>query len=346
MEKQYIGTPVTIHLANMATSINMDDLATQAFHPLMRDIHEKLTRHGLKFCLPLYLQHQHDIRRIDFRYALLDGLLPDTLGDENCCGHIRRALQAAQNEAMAQLESNLNKMTINDQAVAQRVLAEQREALKAKGNEYPLSEFHMAAFVREALPARIWQWLDDDIAAGRLTVADVRGHEAILIDDLVRWATGRKIVVEQDALPGCESLVAASYRCLHQQLSEVAMLARPAALTPTASNLVPNVKLTRNDGRIPGTIPRTENGKLAVELAWNIESAQNRRATAKEVMTSLMEMATKGDRPDILRARGADGRSVEWVTSKGNPKNYSTEAVGKTLEVWHASRQDDSERIR
>lgn len=335
MEKQYLGMPVTIHLADVANSIDLVDLATQVFNPLMRDVHEKLTRHGMKFCLPLYLQHQFDVRRVDFRYALLDGLLPDSLTDERFWGHIRRALNSVLQRNMSMVESRLSTMTVAERVLAQQALADRREAVKAEGEAYPLSEFQMSAFVREALPDRIWQWLDDETACGRLTVKNIHGRESVPVDDLVRWAAGQKLVVEQDALPGCESIVAGSYKRLHQQLSEGKLSAPLSPLTLPS----PISELSDVGGPIPGAIPRTENGKLAIELAWKIESTLKRRATAKEVMAGLMEMATKGERPEILQARGSDGRSVKWVTSKGDERTYSIDSLRKTLQAWHESRQ-------
>ena len=309
MEAQYLGRPVVIHLSDVATSIDLDDVATQVFNPMMRDVHEELMRHGLTFCLPLYLQHQQDVRRVDFRYALLAGLLPDRLDDAKSCSHIRRAFQAVQRDAMSQLESKLNTMTVEDRAEAQGVLTERRATLAAKGNDYPLTEHEFAAFVREALRDRIWQWLDDDIAAGRLTVTAVRGNEAVLIDDLVRWAAGRKVVVEQPALPGCEPLVAASYHRLHQHLSQTATYARVAPVDAAA---------------LPPVVPRAQTHKIKnrlFPLHAEIELAMKKAIDAENptsVWVTLTEMAE-------AQAGSLIGFSSDGVQYRG--KNYQATGV-------------------
>lgn len=89
---------------------------------------------------------------------------------------------------------------------------------------------------------------------------------------------------------------------------------------------------------IPGVMPGTENGKLAVQAAWELECNLKRKSTSKEVMSLLIEWARIGEKPGILKEPGKDGRSVEWITDKSKQKNYSLEALGVTLKKWHESR--------
>jgi hypothetical protein len=92
---------------------------------------------------------------------------------------------------------------------------------------------------------------------------------------------------------------------------------------------------------IPGQMPRTANCKLAIEAAWELEknNSQHRRPSAKEVMTHLCKWAQMGGKPDTLKSSGKDGRSVNWITSNGQEKNYDIQALGKTLDKWNKSRK-------
>lgn len=89
---------------------------------------------------------------------------------------------------------------------------------------------------------------------------------------------------------------------------------------------------------VPGKSPKTANGKLAVEAAWELECKLSYHPSDKEVMALLIDWANNGKKPDILKAPGKDGRSVEWITSKRVEKNYSIEALQRTLETWEKSR--------
>lgn len=107
-------------------------------------------------------------------------------------------------------------------------------------------------------------------------------------------------------------------------------------LFPSAAPLGDLMQSTRS---IPGQLPRRAMGKVAIEVAWQLEVVLQRRAEAKEIMTSLKEMADNGKKPELLKESGKDGRSVVWITDKGAPTTYSLQALKKTLEMWHKSRR-------
>jgi hypothetical protein len=119
-----------------------------------------------------------------------------------------------------------------------------------------------------------------------LTVINVRGHETVLIDDLVRWAAGRKMIVEQDALPGCEPLVAASYRRLHQQRLDEITCRRPdpADAPPPRQTERPPVK-NKLKNRI---FPMDAEIELAMGKALDSSSA----ASVWAALTQLAETKT------------------------------------------------------
>lgn len=98
---------------------------------------------------------------------------------------------------------------------------------------------------------------------------------------------------------------------------------------------------SNDEGResIPGKIPKTSHSKIAVETAWKLELSLKCKPTAKVVMDKLMGHAQNGTRPDVLKSIGNDNKSINWITSKGAEKNYSLEALQRTLEKWWQSRR-------
>jgi hypothetical protein len=93
-----------------------------------------------------------------------------------------------------------------------------------------------------------------------------------------------------------------------------------------------------NEAAIPGKLPNTSMGKLAIKAAWQIEGELKRAATAKQVMTRLQEWADGGHEPATLLKSDKKNHAVIWITGKRVEKSYDTEACGKTLEIWMASR--------
>ncbi|MGK5008794.1 hypothetical protein [Janthinobacterium sp. MDB2-8] len=118
--------------------------------------------------------------------------------------------------------------------------------------------------------------------------------------------------------------------------------AAPASepVTPAAApTCAPPDALTDTSAQRPGKEPSTLVGKLAIKAALEIECEENRRATAKDVMSLLQEWADNGGEPAVLRRSDQNSRGVFWMTSKYKEKKYSLEACQKTLETWNNSRQ-------
>jgi hypothetical protein len=101
----------------------------------------------------------------------------------------------------------------------------------------------------------------------------------------------------------------------------------------------PEQERDKNTVEIPGKLPLREAGKLAIKAAWQIECETKRRASAKEVMTRLQAWADAGEESAILIKSLPSKRAVQWLTTKGEYREYTLEACGKTLETWHKSRQ-------
>lgn len=89
---------------------------------------------------------------------------------------------------------------------------------------------------------------------------------------------------------------------------------------------------------IPGKLPRTANGIVAIEAAWMLEKKLHRRADREEVMEQLCIWAENGEKAIVLKAPGKNRRSVHWITSNGDAKSYDLYALGKTLKKWNDSR--------
>lgn len=90
---------------------------------------------------------------------------------------------------------------------------------------------------------------------------------------------------------------------------------------------------------IPGKPPLREVGKLAIKAAWQIERETKRRASAKTVMAQLQAWADDGKESNTLIKSLPAKRAVQWLTVKGEHREYTTEACGKTINAWHKSRQ-------
>lgn len=104
-----------------------------------------------------------------------------------------------------------------------------------------------------------------------------------------------------------------------------------AVLSPVVTNSLPLTKP-------PGKMPNVAIGKLAIEVAWEIECRTKRKASASEVIARMKEMA-KNNEHDILI--NAPSRDLIWITSTLIEKKYSLEACSKALKTWHKSRPQD-----
>lgn len=317
MEKQLIGTPVTIRLEVSATNILLDDIATQIYHPLRRDIREKLFRYGRKFSLLLYLQHQWDVRRVDFRYALLDGLIPEPFSDEKKCQHIRRTL-IAETAAMSQdFYEAARRYSAEDLALGERLLAEKQRAMEARGPVFPLSADDLYCYFEIALAPRIWQMLYDDAATEVLVVNNgLDGELIVLLDHLVAWAIDRKITVEQEALPGCVSFVHESYQRVRQQI--------PIGSQRTATTIeirTPERNLDLS-GTKPWEIKRHEDPEP--KYPWYTPA----RYFARELVRSDTTLLTKRD---ALAGKVAASLLKAGYRKRGGKKGFNHDTVKKAL---------------
>lgn len=250
MKKQSIGMPFAIRLEASATDIFLVDIATAIFNPLRREIREELSRYGTKFSLMLYLQRQWEVRCIDFRYELLNGLIPEPGWDESNSRHIRRTILRAAGMLPQRFREVADKGSYSSKsrAIGEHLLIGRATALAERGVTFSLTENDMYQYVEQTLPDRIWQMLDDDVASGALVVHILNGTEIVYLDHLVAWAVRRKIKIEQEALPGCEPLAAASYQRLHQQLTKKAPpIPREARVaTPVSREISPVAEVTSN----------------------------------------------------------------------------------------------------
>jgi hypothetical protein len=94
----------------------------------------------------------------------------------------------------------------------------------------------------------------------------------------------------------------------------------------------------RVDSKLPGKTPSTWIGKKAAEIAFGVEKKTGKKATCKEVMKELRELAKAGDIDGKLSLK--DGfPGVLWYTSKGGHKPWDEMACAVALRRWNESRQ-------
>lgn len=107
---------------------------------------------------------------------------------------------------------------------------------------------------------------------------------------------------------------------------------------PAAKLEAQTVKIPSGD-EIPGKMPNTTIGKLAIKAAWKIECGTGKRATAKQVIETLQLWVDHKDNPDaVAELTDKIPNGVKWVTSAGKENNYDIGACQKTLETWNKSR--------
>ena len=92
-------------------------------------------------------------------------------------------------------------------------------------------------------------------------------------------------------------------------------------------------KNTSSSGEIPGKLPRTGIGKLAIKVAWEIERRTDKRATANQVIEELQKLVET--EPELI---GVIPHGVKWTTTKGKDKDFDVETCAKTLSNWQSSR--------
>lgn len=91
-----------------------------------------------------------------------------------------------------------------------------------------------------------------------------------------------------------------------------------------------------NQSAIPGKMPRISVGKLAIEIAWDIERNTGKFANSSEVMKRLQQYAEEGKHSDILHKKIPNG--VIWLTNTSREKKYMSDVCGKALKTWRKSR--------
>ncbi len=84
---------------------------------------------------------------------------------------------------------------------------------------------------------------------------------------------------------------------------------------------------------VPGKMPNTTIGKLAIKAAWEIECATGKQATANEVINKLQEWEPI---EPILTEKTA--RGVKWETTGGIEKTFDVNTCAKALGTWNKSR--------
>jgi len=168
----------------------------------------------------------------DFRDSIMANLPQTPPSDVGSCAEIKRALA---DDLDCQRRMYLKKKALcvadDDLALLNKMVTHLEQELAALSDR-PLSQFDMAKHARLEIKARIRQMLDADATSGRLIVNVLDDKQVVMLDALVAWAVRRKIKVEQEELPGCPSLVTASYQRLLQLPSDDAMVTTSASSAP------------------------------------------------------------------------------------------------------------------
>lgn len=114
----------------------------------------------------------------------------------------------------------------------------------------------------------------------------------------------------------------------------------PLPPTDAPADKVEAVTVTSPSGdKIPGKIPNTTIGKLAIKAAWLIECETGKRATAKQVIERLQSWVDHKDNPEaVTELTGKIANGVMWVTRAGKGRPYDIGACQKALETWNKSR--------
>lgn len=187
-----------------------------------------------------------------------------------------------------------------------------------------------AAYLLHAIdPMRLKQWAQ--ISGGRLEVAFPEQFDALRAMIARAFEAG---ALHSPAKPGDVIAWAKSKQLRLPRQFLDAQFGGNEQTAPAAGG----AGNTSNEARIPGKLPYTSMGKLAIKAAWQIEGESERAATAKQVMTRLQEWADGGHEPATLLRSDKKNHAVIWITSKRAEKPYDIEACEKALKTWTASR--------
>jgi hypothetical protein len=101
--------------------------------------------------------------------------------------------------------------------------------------------------------------------------------------------------------------------------------------------LVTNGTVKRAGQAIPGTLPRSEVGKLAVTIAFNFQRDMGRPASPAEVMARLHDLAESGDEAGVLASSDRKRNEVVWYKANGETATFTANACQKVLAKWQGS---------
>ena len=97
------------------------------------------------------------------------------------------------------------------------------------------------------------------------------------------------------------------------------------------SEPVPNL----NDGMIPGLMPRTGIGILAIKAAYQIESEKGKLALVHQVFDKFDQWIHEDKEPVLIKRTV---REVTWMTSNNKEAVFTYDACGKALKKWNSTR--------
>jgi hypothetical protein len=232
LNKSYMDSPVVIRLAATAVDTCVGEIAKLIYVPLQRDLLAKLRKYNLSFSCILYNILPGSGR--DFRYDLVNDLLPEPPWDAANTAHIERAFQSDDETVPDKIRVAARSMEGEDLAMANSHLAAILEADDGQYTECPWTAADMSRYIRIELPRRIYRMLDGDVATGKLVRSGL-DKQRVLLDHLVEWATFRSILIEQDPLAKCMPLVVDSYNRLRQRMATAAAAPADVQRTPTAT---------------------------------------------------------------------------------------------------------------
>lgn len=273
--------PVSVLLAAHERQIPLAAIVHQIYDSI-RTLGKSVSGHPWT-CFP-FCTHEHAPdqsrswpRMGDFRDALVAGLLQAPPSDNSECARIKQLLAAdLERQRQMFLEDALH-LTGDFLACANTIVDDRERDLTALPGS-PLTQDDMRFYARLKIQTRIRQMLDADIASGLLVVS--ADGEQVLLDNLVAWSVGRKIMVKQDAFPGCSALVDASYQRIHLKLSGV-----PAVVL---AGLQPQKGMSGTKHKIKN---RTQPLEAEIDFAMTKAIAPGDPAT---VWTTLSKLAEEG----------------------------------------------------
>lgn len=132
----------------------------------------------------------------------------------------------------------------------------------------------------------------------------------------------------------------ASERCATDENNEVMNKTDDTNSNPRAEVDSPEARAKQFESKteIPGKLPNTSVGKLAIKAAWQIEKEKGRVADRDQVIRKLQEWAALGTAPNVLQEADKPKGGVRWLTTRYARKLYDLEACRKTLIKWNKSR--------